>query len=151
MVASLGGVLNPCVNDIRPYLHDLDPIIAENLLALGIVDYHDLVSRVVFGRVTRHRVLRNTSYESAQESHDRPAFTQHEDTGIVLRRRLVPSVLVPRADDLDDEVAAPQPRAVSTGAMLPLRRIFKGFSVSTSGHTLRPRRSLFHLFERKVD
>ena len=151
MVPSSGRLLDPSVVDIRSYISDLDPIITESLSPLGIMDYRDLVSRVLFGRAARHPVIRTTSFGSIPRNYDGAAFLPNAETGTVVRRRFTPTILAFGVDRIGNEITPQQPRAVSTGGLVPTRRIFEGFSVSTSGHTLRPRRSLFGFFERNAE
>lgn len=50
VVSSLGKILSQDLIDITPSLGDLGPISLEAVLPLGMVDYHDLVLRLLCGQ-----------------------------------------------------------------------------------------------------
>lgn len=150
MVSPLHGVLDSKIDDVTPYLAKISSINLASLCLLGIVDYHDLVSRVLFGKLSQHHSRKAADYESARESCDRPASLQIPDTGTVVRRRLASRFCTSEVDGLDHETRPVRPRAVSVGWTMPKSRIFEVFSMSTGGRTSKPRRSLFGYFERKA-
>lgn len=150
VVSPLHGVLDSKAGDITPFLLKHGSVTSENLYPLGIVDYHDLVSRVLFGKLSKTHIPQATDHETARESCDRPTTLQISDTGSDIRRRLAPSLCTIEVDGPGHGTGPVQPRAVSLGGAMPKRRKFEGLSMSTSGCTLRPRRSLFGYFGRKA-
>lgn len=148
MVSPFHGTLGSEIDDITPHLAKFG---SESLYLLGVIDYHDLVSRVLFGKLSEHHSRQATDYESARESFDESTSLQISNTGTVVRRRLAPSICrVADIDTLVYETGPVQPRALSLGETMPPRRMFEGFSMSTSGRTLKPRRSQFGYFGRKA-
>lgn len=115
MVSPLHGVLDSKPGDITPYLLKHGSVTSENHYPLGIVDYHDLVSRVLFGKLSKHHIPQATDHETARESCDRPTTLQISDTGTDIRRRLAPSLCRIEVDGLGHGTGPVQPRAVSLG------------------------------------
>lgn len=150
MVSPLPRVLDSRIDDITPHLVKIGSVISGSLCLLGIIDYHDLVLRVLFGKLSEHNSRQATDYESAHETCDRSISLQIPDTGTVIRRRLAPSLCTLEVDGLGHQTGPVQPRPASLGWTMPPRRMFEGFSMSTSGPTLKPRRSLFGYFGRKA-
>lgn len=142
--------LDSKIDDITPHLVKIGSVISENLYFQGIIDYHDLVSRVLFGRLSEHHSRQANDYESACGSCHRPTSLQDPDNGTVIRRRLAPSVCTLELNDLGPETDPVQPRVVSLGWRMPTRKMFEGFSISTGGRTLKPRLSLFWYFGRNA-
>ena len=150
------------IDDIMSILADLDPEIAGSLSPLGIIDYHDLVSRVLLGQTSHYRLQQATENQfghgslGRQQQRPSSSLCEEDTTGTVVRRRHpAPAIgLLPFEVDgvgSGTEAAPQQPRTVSLGAWAPKGRIFQRFSMSTSGQTFRPRRSLFAYFGRKED
>ncbi|MCJ1464658.1 hypothetical protein MMC07_003271 [Pseudocyphellaria aurata] len=138
--------LDSKVDDITPHLVKFGSVISESLYLQGIIDYHDLVSRVLFGRLSEHHSRQANDYESARGSCHRTTSMPSPDNGTVIRRRLAPSFGTLEVDDLGHETDPVQPRVLSLGWRVPTRKMFEGFSISTGGRISKPRLSLFWYF-----
>ncbi len=64
----------------------------------------------------------------------------------VRRDQVSPALSATEVSEVDAQHGGGKKRTASVGGFMPKRRVFEGFSMSTRGHTLRPRRSLMGFF-----
>lgn len=138
-------MLRKDVVDITPYLNEKGPLASEALLPLGIIDYHDLVSRVLLGQNNPCTRLLEDGHCWSTDTSTPQVFD--EDTVILGKRRPKQRKrAVVKENTLNN--APIQLRSASLGMVVVPTKRDRGerLHASTSGYSPRPRAPIYGRF-----
>lgn len=145
VVSPLKEILCKDIVDITPYLNDNGPLASEPLLPLGLVDYCELVSRVLIG----HKSPDTRSFKDEHRWSTDTSISQVLDDD-----RVSPGEMRPKQrkravfDEGALDKAPTQPRSASLGmVVVPTKRDrIERLHASTSGYSPRPRAPVYGQF-----
>jgi hypothetical protein len=149
VVESLDYVLSPDVVDITSHLLEVGVPDGEILTLLGMVDYHDLVARVLFAPMMAYDGESNDGPPNSDFNSVAPSPYEAPVSNKEKSKYGADNDGLSKFQDTRDM----QQRSVSLGSLpvtVPMSAdVGTGFSKSTGGLRCRPRRSVFGVFKFK--